>query len=189
MVIPLPREDCLRVTHPCATLLGVAPFLVRLACVKRAANVRSEPGSNSPVKTVSIDPDGRNHQRISFGCQLRRAGETRPFANGLCLRFSFQRPITVRRPGPENLPERPAQSREIVLWSTPARSKAGFSGVSLAGSFSAVGGAIYTWWDGRQALLRRLGVRPAVRAKNGRNLGIDGGRQAGIGSVQTRSPG
>src|SRR5262245_34907793 len=54
MVIPLPREDCLRVTHPCATLLRVAPFLVRLACVKRAANVRSEPGSNSPVKTVSM---------------------------------------------------------------------------------------------------------------------------------------
>ena len=104
MVIPLPREDCLRVTHPCATLLGVAPFLVRLACVKRAANVRSEPGSNSPVKTVSIDPDGRNHQRISFGCQLRRAGETRPFANGLCLRFSFQRPMPeVSRPGPVNL--------------------------------------------------------------------------------------
>ena len=31
----------------------VAPLLVRLACVRRAANVRSEPGSNSPViKTV-----------------------------------------------------------------------------------------------------------------------------------------
>src|SRR5690606_1579024 len=28
---------------------GIAPLLVRLACVKRAANVRSEPGSNSPV--------------------------------------------------------------------------------------------------------------------------------------------
>ena len=27
------------------------PFLARLACVKRAANVRSEPGSNSPVKS------------------------------------------------------------------------------------------------------------------------------------------
>ena len=29
-------------------------FLVRLACVKPAANVRSEPGSNSPVKLLSL---------------------------------------------------------------------------------------------------------------------------------------
>src|SRR5499425_2568288 len=29
---------------------GRSPFLVRLACVRPAANVRSEPGSNSPVK-------------------------------------------------------------------------------------------------------------------------------------------
>src|SRR5687767_6361887 len=28
---------------------GRSPFLVRLACVRPAANVRSEPGSNSPV--------------------------------------------------------------------------------------------------------------------------------------------
>src|SRR6476659_620205 len=28
---------------------GRSPFLVRLACVKPAANVRSEPGSNSPI--------------------------------------------------------------------------------------------------------------------------------------------
>jgi hypothetical protein len=30
---------------------GVAPSRVRLACVRRAANVRSEPGSNSPVRS------------------------------------------------------------------------------------------------------------------------------------------
>jgi len=29
-----------------------ATFLARLACVRHAASVRSEPGSNSPVKTV-----------------------------------------------------------------------------------------------------------------------------------------
>ena len=38
-----------RVTHPYATLLDLAVILVRLACVKHAASVRSEPGSNSPV--------------------------------------------------------------------------------------------------------------------------------------------
>ena len=51
MVIPKSKVDYLRVTHPCATLLRIAsnPFLVRLACVKHAASVHSEPGSNSPV--------------------------------------------------------------------------------------------------------------------------------------------
>src|ERR687883_336306 len=32
---------------------GRSPFLVRLACVRPAANVRSEPGSNSPVHLKS----------------------------------------------------------------------------------------------------------------------------------------
>ena len=37
-----------RVTHPCATLHKAEALLpVRLACVKPAASVRSEPGSNS----------------------------------------------------------------------------------------------------------------------------------------------
>src|SRR6516165_7721100 len=35
-----------RVTHPCATK---AEAFVRLACVRHAASVRSEPGSNSQV--------------------------------------------------------------------------------------------------------------------------------------------
>ena len=39
-----------RVTHPCATkVTWQARALVRLACVKHAASVRSEPGSNSQV--------------------------------------------------------------------------------------------------------------------------------------------
>ena len=51
MVIPKSKVDYLRVTHPCATLLRIAsnPFLVRLACVKHAASVHSEPGSNSSI--------------------------------------------------------------------------------------------------------------------------------------------
>ena len=38
-----------RVTHPCATVHPPKRALVRLACVRPAASVRSEPGSNSPV--------------------------------------------------------------------------------------------------------------------------------------------
>ena len=41
-----------RATHPCATPVGAeAPTGVRLACVKHAASVRSEPGSNSHVQS------------------------------------------------------------------------------------------------------------------------------------------
>ena len=41
-----------RVTHPCATLHKTEVLLpVRLACVKPAASVRPEPGSNSQVHT------------------------------------------------------------------------------------------------------------------------------------------
>ena len=40
---------CLRVTHPFATrIFTEIKVLVRLACVKHAASVRPEPGSNSP---------------------------------------------------------------------------------------------------------------------------------------------
>ncbi len=42
--IPHPEVDYLRVTHPFATLYGSKlPYTVRLACLKRAASVRSEP--------------------------------------------------------------------------------------------------------------------------------------------------
>ena len=44
------------VTHPCATFISnskLSNTLVQLACVKPAASVRSEPGSNSHIKMVS----------------------------------------------------------------------------------------------------------------------------------------
>jgi hypothetical protein len=53
VLIPESGADYSRVTHPFATnppsKLG---FIVRLACVKHAASVRPEPGSNSPQKSV-----------------------------------------------------------------------------------------------------------------------------------------
>ncbi len=54
--IPHPGIDHLRVTHPFATLpLTEVRVPVRLACLKRAASVRSEPGSNSP-SYVTVGP-------------------------------------------------------------------------------------------------------------------------------------
>src|SRR4026208_2179914 len=45
-----PLQDMFRcITHPDATLLRIAPFRVRLACVRHAASVDSEPGSNSQL--------------------------------------------------------------------------------------------------------------------------------------------
>ena len=62
--IPLLEAGSSRVTHPSATKkITEATFSVRLACVRRAASVRPEPGSNSLVKLyinklslVHIDP-------------------------------------------------------------------------------------------------------------------------------------
>src|SRR5688572_1703177 len=48
---------------------GRSPFLVRLACVRPAANVRSEPGSNSPVNLKSTGI--RRHLISYFVCVMR----------------------------------------------------------------------------------------------------------------------
>ena len=52
---PEPKGRFPRVTHPCATK---AEAFVRLACVRHAASVRSEPGSNSQVQ-FAPQPEGR----------------------------------------------------------------------------------------------------------------------------------
>ena len=48
-----PKGRFPRVTHPCATK---AEAFVRLACVRHAASVRSEPGSNSQVQIADRNP-------------------------------------------------------------------------------------------------------------------------------------
>jgi hypothetical protein len=49
------RAGCPRVTQPFATLYTPEGALtVRLACVRRAASVHPEPGSNSPFKAFAI---------------------------------------------------------------------------------------------------------------------------------------
>jgi hypothetical protein len=61
--VPLGRFP--RVTHPCATS---SEELVRLACVRHAASVRSEPGSNSQVcvTTRQARTEVRRPARLSF---------------------------------------------------------------------------------------------------------------------------
>ena len=48
-IIPLQEVGYLRVTHPSAT---VSEETVRLACLKPAYSVHSEPGSNSPIEIL-----------------------------------------------------------------------------------------------------------------------------------------
>ena len=52
---PPPKGTFLFITHPFATLLTLAGFRVRLACVRHAASVRSEPESNSNVWSWSVN--------------------------------------------------------------------------------------------------------------------------------------
>ena len=55
------RAGYLRVTHPSATATEVT---VRLACVKPAASVRSEPGSNSPIeKEIDLILNSKSHMK------------------------------------------------------------------------------------------------------------------------------
>ena len=57
--IPGQGADCLRVTHPFAAMHCCT---ARLACIRHATSVRSEPGSNSSFIFQSLGPV--NHVRI-----------------------------------------------------------------------------------------------------------------------------
>ena len=59
------------------------PFTVRLACVKHAASVRPEPGSNSPNKTNKSSPNqpqtsSQPEPTVSTTVQKTRPGPTQP---------------------------------------------------------------------------------------------------------------
>ena len=55
--IPHSEAGSSRVTHPSATKINTEVIIsVRLACVKRAASVRPEPGSNS-LKSLYVKAD------------------------------------------------------------------------------------------------------------------------------------
>jgi hypothetical protein len=64
--IPHRKVDDPRVTHPSATLFSEKKS-VRLACVRHAASVYPEPGSNSPFSlSISSSPPARQRRRIQL---------------------------------------------------------------------------------------------------------------------------
>src|SRR5262249_45553616 len=84
---------------------GRSPFLVRLACVRPAANVRSEPGSNSPVNLESS-----TSARHFIKTQIHNSIQFPRDPNSVfSSRFSFQRPTrrdeTPRAPGGQTTPD------------------------------------------------------------------------------------
>ena len=77
------------VRHSTSVLLRL---LVRLACVRRAASVRSEPGSNSHMCVLELDPRATTSIHLPllalFSCQ--RTGALRRAANSTILKGACQ---------------------------------------------------------------------------------------------------
>ena len=90
--IPNSRADCSRVPHPCATALKSKLLkTVRLACLIHAASVRSEPGSNSPIKNSSATSGSFNPNSPSFSIRQARFFK-------LIYYFFLKRPAPAERP-------------------------------------------------------------------------------------------
>src|SRR5690348_11143270 len=105
--------DYPRVTPPFAGVLTLAGFLPRLACVRHAASVRSEPGSNSPIINRSVFPVAAAKGGLAtvalFLHRAPRLNGTRSVHSKHCevpqsffvdLLSSFQRPTRPALPAP-----------------------------------------------------------------------------------------
>ena len=109
-----------RVTHPSATLLAPKDFRVRLACVRHAASVQSEPGSNSSVHLSRPPKRPILAQRVTFSRKCS-------------VDISQASPATTEHP--HKLPERivkellPASRRPPILHAVSTASRTSFSGL------------------------------------------------------------
>ena len=72
-VVPVRGAGWSRVTHPFATLCTAEAVLtVRLACVRHAASVHPEPGSNSPFDLGLTSPPVRGVRRVSRQSEMKK---------------------------------------------------------------------------------------------------------------------
>ena len=100
-----------RVTHPSATDTEVP---VRLACVKPAASVRSEPGSNSQVEEPrkahrEFAPDSACIQAVSQSQPpLFDESQARPDRHRISMRSQPNAPVKKRKHPSRFIPSRPA---------------------------------------------------------------------------------
>ena len=65
------------------------PILVRLACVRPAANVRSEPGSNSPIKSKSFLTSVRRLTKLAVHDCLAQKQVSTPLAESRPMSISL----------------------------------------------------------------------------------------------------
>ena len=100
-VIPLYRAGYPRVTHPSATqspdLHPKNPVrcFVRLACVRHAASVHPEPGSNSQIKCSRCQIKVQNHWFFSCHYCLFRFWTFVPFHGLSCRHHSQENPNEI----------------------------------------------------------------------------------------------
>ena len=97
---------------------GRSPFLVRLACVRPAANVRSEPGSNSPINLKSTHHSEERHD-FCYSCF--------PSFEGPKSFFAIQFSKTDRRGGWLSYIQPPPLGAGAICTPAPARCQFFFS--------------------------------------------------------------
>ena len=100
---PLEGRSPTRYSPVCHSTQGLLPFRVRLACVRHAASVDSEPGSNSHVKFAALPSPSRDR----LGQTPRRESLSAPYCVVGCL--------AQRAPsGSLRNRARPADTRRVV---------------------------------------------------------------------------
>ena len=97
-VVPRLKADSLHFTHPSATFLWCKhQILVRLACIKHAASVRPEPGSNSPLSESyqSLLHPCNSFQLITSLARLSFLSELTSSFQLFCFQCAFQNKLFI----------------------------------------------------------------------------------------------
>ena len=185
--VPERGAGCPRVTQPFATLCTPGGVLtVRLACVRRAASVHPEPGSNSPfekalqVKSINVVRPHLMTRAPTYPIHRNRR-------NSISIRFSV-RSIRFSRCGPGPVGPRPPASlalggKEIHYPPRAPGSRAGprSTGTPQPGGRGAWGGGQVPW------LVRRpMRAGPRTRARRGATLRDEQTQKCAINSGKDR---
>src|ERR1041384_5465340 len=87
----------------------------RLACVKHAASVRPEPGSNSPTKLV--EKLSRQQTNVAKGIQDQKRSRVMPIGTGLSSTLLSSQSTTTHRTLPLHPENQPRGTRSTLLTS------------------------------------------------------------------------
>jgi hypothetical protein len=118
---PPPKDRYLRITHPSATAWS-CPQTVRLACVKHAASVRSEPGSNSQVHQrfalrgshrITLTPTNRPNSTVAPSDPSDQPRPSQDQTNQKHPKTTFKAFVT-HKTNTSPTPLSPAKSRSIL---------------------------------------------------------------------------